>query len=157
MIEVIQACASPQSKWYNQVFATLRWLLPWHLAHTGATSREDANAFLDGYWTKYNEAFVAESEDDVFDPLNPYSLATLDGSLCLKEEKIVGCDNRVGYAGKQLQIPESDVEPRVSYEGQRVQIHEYEDGALTIMGSGNEVLGRFEIECSELTDQGERR
>ena len=143
LIEVVQACSSPASMRYNRAFGTLRWLLPQHLAQATATNRDDANTFLCRYWTTFNEAFAVECKDDVFDPLNPCSLATLDDSLCLKQSVIVGCDNRVRYAGRDLQIPEREGERRVSYQGQEVEIREFEDGGLAIMSGSKEVLGRL--------------
>lgn len=143
LIEVVQTCPSSVSMQHNQVFGTLRWVLPQHLARAKATTRNDANAYLCRYWTTFNEAFAVECKDDVFDPLNPCSLATLDDYLCLTESAIVGCDNRVRYAGRDLQIPERDGERRVSYQGQEVEIREFEDGSLAIVSGGKEVLGRL--------------
>ena len=143
LIEVEQACSSSASMQHNRVLRTLRWVLPQHLARAEATIREDANTFLCRYWKTFNEAFAVEGQDDVFDPLHPCSLAKLDDSLCLKESVIVGCDNRVRYAGRDLQIPDREGERRVSYQGQEVEIREFEDGSLAIVSGGKEVLGRL--------------
>ena len=137
VIEVVRSPPPPASKRCNRVFATLRWLLPWQLAHAQTTKPSDANKFLRRYWPRFNGAFALKCEGDEFDPLRDSAIEGLDDILCLKERVVVRCDNCV-YGGRQLQMPTS--EPGVTYEGQEVDVYEYEDGRIVIR-SGSDVVG----------------
>ena len=138
--EVVRSPLSPASKRYKRVFAALRWLLPWHLAHTRTTSMSDGNAFLRRYWPRFNEVFAVQCQDDAFDPLGDWAVAGLDQVLCLKERVVIRCDNSVQYRGRRLQIRTD--ERGVTYEGQDVDVYEYEDGRLVIK-CGRDVVARF--------------
>ena len=140
LIDVVRLSPLQGPNRTNRVLTTLRWLLPWQLAHTQITSLSDANRFLHRYWPRFNEAFAVTCHDDQFEPLAPETIAVLDnGVFCLKGSVVVGRDNCVVHDDRRLHVPTA---VRTGLCGQEVTICEYEDGALAIM-DGLEVLVRY--------------
>ena len=79
----------------------------------------------------------------------PY-VGPLDDILCVQEERVVGNDNTVRYAGCVLQIPEQ--RHRRHFVKASVRVHEYPDGRLAIF-HGPRRLADYEADGT-LIDHG---
>ena len=82
-------------------------------------------------------AVEAAEPGDAFVPF----VGDLASILCVQEDRVVGRDNTVRYAGLELQIPES--RHRQHYVKVRVRVHAYEDGTLALF-HGPRCLARYD-------------
>jgi transposase len=125
------AAYSPQARGRSErVFRTLQDRLPKELALAGIDTLEAANTWLRDVWlAEYNARFAiaAESEGSAF-------VADRAGlwreTLCVQEDRTVGNDNTVKWAGMRLQLPESRLRPH--FVRTTVRIHQYPDGTLAV-------------------------
>jgi len=128
-IEVITS-SSPQALGRSgRLLRTLKDRLGKELGGAGISGIAEANAFLRGYWPRFNAVFALEprNESGGFDPLVPDLKRSLDLVFCLKETVTIGRGGQVAYRGRVLQIP-ADVRCRDS--GEEAEVREYEDGSL---------------------------
>jgi transposase InsO family protein len=113
----------------ERLFGTLQSRLPPLMRQEGIVSIEAANRWLATvYIARHNARFAvpAAEEGTAFVPF----LGALDDVLCVQEERVVGNDNTVRYAGRVLQIPEQ--RHRRHFVKASVRVHEYPDGRLAI-------------------------
>jgi hypothetical protein len=68
-------------------------------------------------------------------------------TLCVIEERVVGNDNTVAWAGRRLQIPPSRLKPH--FVKASVRVHEYPDGAVSIF-LGPHRLASFDARGAEI-------
>ena len=125
------AAYSPQARGRSErVFLTLQDRLPKEFKMAGIGTVEAANQWLrDHFIADYNTRFAvgAEQEGSAF-------VADTAGAwreiLCVQEERTVGNDNTVKWAGLSLQLPPSRLRPH--FAKTRVKIHAYSDGTLAL-------------------------
>jgi hypothetical protein len=113
----------------ERLFGTLQSRLPPLMRQEGIVSIEAANRWLATvYIARHNARFAvpAAEEGTAFVPF----VGALDDVLCVQEERVVGNDNTVRYAGRVLQIPEQ--RHRRHFVKASVRVHEYPDGRLAI-------------------------
>lgn len=122
---------SPEARGRSErAFRTHQGRLPQELAKAGITNMEDANRYLEQvYLPRFNAEFMvkAAAEGSAF---IPYIGNNLPDVLCEQQERIVGNDNCVSFAGMKLQIPADDA--RYHYVRVVVRVHRYVDGMLSI-------------------------
>jgi transposase len=132
---------SPQGRGrMERVFGTLQNRLPQALRLAGISTLEAANRYLaEVYVAEHNARFAIEAAEpgDAFVPF----VGDLASILCVQEDRVVGRDNTVRYAGLVLQIPES--RHRQHYVKARVRVHEHEDGTLSLF-HGPRCLARYD-------------
>jgi transposase len=124
----------------ERVFGTLQGRLPQMLRLAGVDTIEDANRYLaEVYVAEHNARFAVEAVErgDAFVPF----VGDLASILCVQEDRVVGRDNTVRYAGLVLQIPES--RHRQHYVKVQVRVHEHEDGTLALF-HGPRCLARYD-------------
>jgi transposase len=132
---------SPQGRGrMERVFGTLQGRLPQMLRLAGIDNVADANRCLaEVYVAEHNARFAVEAAEpgDAFVPF----VGDLASILSVQEDRVVGRDNTVRYAGLELQIPES--RHRQHYVKARVRVHEHADGSLALF-HGPRCLARYD-------------
>ena len=124
----------------ERVFGTLQNRLPQVLRLAGISGLDAANRYLaEVYVAEHNARFAVQAAEcgDAFVPF----VGDLANILCVQEERVVGRDNTVRYAGLVLQIPQS--RHRQHYVKARVRVHEQEDGSLALF-HGPRCLARYD-------------
>lgn len=135
-VEVIHAL-SPQAKGrVERLFGVLQDRLVKEMRLQGIKTKDEANAFLETYWPRYNEKFrvCPANETDVHVRLPDHY--DLDKYLCIKDQRTVRNDNTIAYKQKLYQLEEND--------SRKVNIEERIDGSLLII-SRNKALKYKEI------------
>ena len=135
---------SPQARGrMERVFGTLQQRLPPELRRAGVGTMAAANAYLrESFVPAYNARFgkPAAEEGTAFVAC-PWGDAALRDVLSVQEDRQVGRDNCVSWAGRSLQIPPQ--RHRHHYVRARVRVHEYPDGTLAIF-DGPRCLVRYD-------------
>lgn len=125
------ASYSPQARGRSErAFRTLQDRLPKELRLAGIDDVEAANRWLrEHYIGEYNKAFAIapEQEGSAFVPDRELAWREI---LCVIEERTVGNDNTIAWAGRTLQLPESRLRPH--FVKARVRVHEYPDNTVSI-------------------------
>lgn len=137
----------------ERVFGTLQDRLVAELRLAGVTTVEAGNAYLrEVFVPDYNARFgkPAAAEGTAF---VAYEGAALAEVLCLQEDRQVGRDNCVAWAGRSLQIPPQ--RHRQHYVRATVRVHAYPDGRLAIF-DGPRCLARYDRDGALLAEP-ERR
>jgi transposase InsO family protein len=133
---------SPQARGRSErLFSTLQDRLPKELTLAGVADVEAANRFIrDVYLPAHNARFASPPEiaESAFVPAEAAQLAE---ALCSEEERVVGRDNTVAYAGLRLQLPQSPL--RAHYVKARVKLRHYPDGTLALF-HGPRCLARYD-------------
>jgi transposase len=134
---------SPEARGRSErMFGTLQDRLPKELKRAGIRDIEAANRFIrDVYLPAHNARFArpaALPESAFVAVRDPAGLADI---LCVEEERIVGRDNTVGYAGRKLQLPQSPA--RAHYVKARVKVRHYPDGMLALF-HGPRLLAHYD-------------
>lgn len=123
---------SPEARGRSErLFGTLQGRLVRELADAGITEMGAANRYLQEiYIPAHNTRFAvaAEEPESAFVALADPGMLT--DILCHQEERVVGRDNTVRFAGLVLQIPESPGRPH--FVKARLRVHRYPDGRLAI-------------------------
>ncbi len=140
------AAYSPQARGRSErVFLTLQDRLPKEFALAGIGTVEAANRWLrDSFIAEHNARFAvgAEQEGSAF-------VADSAGAwreiLCVQEERTVGHDNTVKWAGLSLQLPPSRL--RAHFAKTTVKLHAYPDGSTAVFW-GPHRLGDYDAEGS---------
>ena len=148
-IEVIPS-SSPQALGRSgRLLRTLKDRLGNELTSADISEIAEANAFLRGYWPRFNAVFAVEPRDEGggFDPLVADLKRSLDEVFCLKETVTIGPGDHVAYRGRVLQIP-ADV--RGCNSGAEAEVREYADGSLAVY-RGRRNLGTFD-RCGRLLE-----
>ena len=123
----------------ERLWGTLQKRLPPLLRIEGVVDIAAANRWLaEVYLADHNARFAvsAAEEGSAFVAF----VGTVDDTLCIQEERVVGHDNTVRYEGRILQIPEQS--HRRHFVKAKVRVHEYPDGALAIF-HGPRRLARY--------------
>ena len=130
-IEVIPSSSPRALGRSGRLLRTLKDRLGKELAGDDISEIAEANAFLRGYWPRFNTLFAVEprNESGGFDPLLPDLKRSLDEVFCLKETVTIGLGDQVAYRGRVLQIP-ADV--RCGKSGAKAEVREYADGSLAV-------------------------
>jgi hypothetical protein len=125
------ASYSPQARGRSErAFRTLQDRLPKELRLVGIDDVEAANRWLrEHYIGEYNKAFAIapEQEGSAFVPDRTEAWREI---LCVIEERTVGNDNTIAWAGRRLQLPESRLRPH--FVKARVHLHEYPDNSVSV-------------------------
>jgi hypothetical protein len=106
----------------ERAFRTLQDRLPKELRLVGINDVEVANCWLrEHYIGEYNKAFAIapEHEGSAFVPDRAEAWREI---LCVIEERTVGNDNTIAWAGRRLQLPESRLRPH--FVKARVHLHD---------------------------------
>ena len=125
-VEVIHA-HSPQAKGrIERLFGTLQDRLVKEMGLRGIETLEEANRFLEEYWTIYNRKFAvqARGKGDLHRSL-PRGL-NLDNILCVKAGRALRNDFTVAYNKKLYQIEDP-------IRAGQVKVHERPDGSIVIL------------------------
>jgi transposase len=125
------AAYSPQARGRSErVFRTLQDRLPKELRLAGIDDVEAANRWLrEHYIDQHNRAFAIapEQEGSAFVPDRAEAWREI---LCVIEERTVGNDNTIAWAGRRLQLPESRLRPH--FVKARVHVHQYPDNTVSV-------------------------
>lgn len=125
----------------ERVFGTLQQRLPPELRVAAITTKDAANLYLrESFVPAYNARFgkPAAEEGSAF---VAYTGGPLRDVLCVQEDRLVGRDNCVSWAGKSVQIPAQ--QHRHHYVRATVTLHVYPDGTLAIF-DGPRCLARYD-------------
>ncbi len=135
------AAYSPEARGRSErMFGTLQDRLIKELALAGITDMETANAWIKtDYLPAHNQRFMAVPAlpDSAFVTTEA---SRLTEALCHEDERTVGRDNTISWAGMCLQLPESPL--RRHYVKAKVKVHAYPDGTLAVL-HGPRVIGRY--------------
>jgi hypothetical protein len=132
----------------ERLFGTLQSRLPPLLRQEGLASIEAANRWLATVYIPHHNARFAVSAAEAGTTFVPF-VGALDDILCVQEERVVGKDNTVRYAGRVLQIPEQ--RHRRHFVKVTVRVHEDPEGRLAIF-HGPRRLAEYEADGT-LIDQ----
>jgi hypothetical protein len=136
------AAYSPQARGRSErMFGTLQDRLIKELQRAGVRELETANQWIrEAYLPRHNARFAkpAAVPEKAFVAVDPELVSEI---LCVEEERVVGRDNTVAYAGLKLQLPESGI--RAHYVKARVKVREYPDGTLAVL-HGPRCLCRYD-------------
>jgi len=113
----------------ERLFGTLQSRLPPLMRQEGLASIEAANRWLATVYIPHHNARFAVAPAEEGTAFVPF-VGVLDDILCVQEERVVGNDNTVRYAGRVLQIPEQ--RHRRHFVKANVRVHEHPDGRLAI-------------------------
>ena len=122
---------SPQARGRSErAFRTLQDRLPKELRLAGIRDVEAANRWLrEHYIGEYNKAFAVapQQQDSAFVPDRAAAWREI---LCVIEERTVGNDNTIAWAGQRLQLPESRLRPH--FVKATVRVHDYPDHSVSV-------------------------
>jgi len=115
---------SPQAKGrIERSFLTAQDRLVKHLRLAKISTLSDANKFLETeYWPEWNEHFarpVAEFPNHHRALTEPLDLAAI---LCHVEERVIGNDYTLSFAGRRYQIPRSEVQAGMRRQRMRMEL-----------------------------------
>jgi hypothetical protein len=122
------------------MFGTLQDRLIKELTLAGITDIETANAWIKSdYLPAHNNGFIAVPTlpDSAFVTTEA---SRLTEALCLENDRTVGRDNTISWAGICLQLPESPL--RRHYVLAKVKVHAYPNATLAVL-HGLRVIGRY--------------
>ena len=132
---------SPEARGRSErMFGTLQSRLPKELAEAGIATIAAANRFLqEVYVPAHNRRFSVPAAEpgSAFVPVAGVALAEI---LCCQEERVVGHDNTVRFAGLVLQIPPHPW--RCHFVRAGVRVHRYPDDSLALF-LGPRCIGRY--------------
>jgi transposase len=134
------ASYSPEARGrMERLFGTLQGRLPQELRVAEITTIEAANRFLKEHFVPAHNARFAVPATEPGSAFVPY-VGDLAEVLCVQEERVVGNDNCVRYAGLSLQIPAQT--HRHHFVRVKVRVHGYPDGRLAVF-HGPRCLARY--------------
>jgi len=142
------AAYSPEARGRSErLFRTLQDRVPKELRLAGIRTMAAANAWFKAhYMAEHNRQFAVQPEAD-----GTAFVADREGAwrdiLCVIEERVVGNDNTVAWAGRRLQLPPSRLRPH--FVRAKVQVRSYPDGTLAV-DLGPHRLARFGADGSEV-------
>jgi transposase len=125
------ASYSPQARGRSErAFRTLQDRVPKELRLARIRDVEAANRWLrEHYIGAYNKAFAIEPEQDAT-AFVPDRAGAFREILCVIEERTVGNDNTIAWAGHRLQLPKSRLRP--NFVKAVVRVHEYPDQTVSV-------------------------
>jgi hypothetical protein len=113
----------------ERLFGTLQSRLPPLMRQEGLASIVAANRWLATVYIPHHNARFAVAAAEAGTAFVPF-VGALDDILCVQDERVVGHDNTVRYAGCVLQIPEQ--RHRRHFVKATVRVHAYPDGRLAV-------------------------
>ena len=126
----------------ERVFGTLQQRLPPELRRAGAGTLEAGNRYLrERFVPAYNARFGKPAAEEGTAFVAYAGGVSLRDVLSVQEDRVVGRDNCVAWAGRSLQIPAQ--RHRRHYVRATVRVHEYPDGTLAIF-DGPRCLVRYD-------------
>jgi transposase len=142
------AAYSPQARGRSErLFRTLQDRLPKELRLAGIDTIDAANAWFKAHYiAEHNRLFAIAPEEDgtAFVPDREGAWRDI---LCVIEERVVGNDNTLAWAGRRLQLPPNRLRPH--FVRAKVQVREYPDGSLAV-DLGPHRLARYGADGSEV-------
>ena len=132
----------------ERLFGTLQSRLPPLMRLEGLASIAAANHWLATVYIPHHNARFALAAAEAGTAFVPF-VGALDDIMCVQDERVVGHDNTVRYAGCVLQIPEQ--RHRRHFVKVTVRVHAYPDGRLAVF-HGPRRLADYEPEGA-LIDQ----
>lgn len=124
---------SPQARGrVERLWGTLQDRLVSELRLEGASTLDEANAYLPAFIARFNARFAHEARESETDWLK--APADLDWFLCAKYARIVGNDNTVRLGGRVIDVPPAP--HRATYARARVEVHELSSGEVRIIYQG---------------------
>jgi transposase len=141
-VEVIHA-QSPQAKGrIERLFGVFQDRLVKEMRLRGITTKGQANEFLEGYLSRYNERFrVCPANETDVHVLLPGHI-DLDRYLCIKRERTIRKDNTIALDGRLYQLEERG--------GKKVVVEERIDGSLLVISNG------MALKYKEITERPQR-
>ncbi|MCA1850214.1 MAG: ISNCY family transposase [Acidobacteria bacterium] len=135
---------SPQAKGrIERLWGVLQDRLVVELRLAGVTTLGQANALLDRYLPAHNRRFAVAPREQAAVWRPAPDARRLDRVLCLKEQRVVGRDHVVSFAGLSLQVPRS--RKFFSLAGRRVDVLQLRDRSIEVH-HGGEAVARFSHE-----------
>jgi transposase len=145
------AAYSPEARGRSErMFGTLQDRLIKELALARITDIETANNWITtDYLPTHNKRFMAVPAlpDSAFVKTEASRLIE---ALCTEDDRTVGRDNTISWAGMCLQLPESPL--RRHYVQAKVKVHAYPNGTLAVL-HGPRVIGRYSGDGVLLTEE----
>jgi len=149
-VEVIHAL-SPQAKGrIERLFGVLQDRLVKEMRLRGIKTKEEANAFLEEYLSRYNERFKVCPANAADAHVKLPNSVDLDRYLCIKRKRTISNDNTIALDGRLYQLEERG--------GKNVVVQERLDGSLRMISKGaalkyKEITERPKKEVVSKTDQ----
>lgn len=135
---------SPQAKGrIERLWGVLQDRLVVELRLAGAATLEEANRLLDRYLPGHNRRFAVAPREQAAVWRQAPDARTLDRTLCLKEQRVVGRDHIVSFEGLVLQVPPS--RKFFSLAGRRVDVLQLRDHSIELH-HGGQLVARFSYE-----------
>jgi hypothetical protein len=142
-VHISKAC-SPQAKGrVERLWGVLQDRLVVELRLAGVATLAGANALLDRCLPAHNLRFTVPPRERVAVWRPAPEARRLDRVLCLKDQRVVGRDHVVSFAGLALQVPRS--RKFFSLAGQRVDVLQLRDQSIEVH-HGGEAVARFSRE-----------
>lgn len=139
---------SPEARGRSErMFATLQDRLVKELAHAGIGDIETANRWIREVYLPAHNARFAKPAAVAEKAFVAADTEVLRETLCSEDQRVVGRDNTVAYAGLRLQLPHSRT--RAHYVKASVKVREYPDGTLAIF-HGPRRLARYDGQGNEI-------
>lgn len=139
---------SPQARGRSErLFGTWQGRLPQELRLAGIRTLEQANRFLQQHWIGFHNRRFAVSAAQSGSAFLPTLRADLPRIFSWQYERVVGRDNTVAFARRQLQIQRQKF--RWSLAGCRVQVCRHLDQTITLY-YGPHQLGRYDSQGQPL-------
>jgi transposase len=134
---------SPEARGRSErMFGTLQDRLIKELAKAGIDTIEAANVWIrDVYLPAHNARFAKPPALPESAFVTVGDKTSLVEALCVEEERVVGRDNTVSFAGLKLQLSASPLRPH--YVKAKVRVHQYPDGALAVF-HGPRLIARYD-------------
>jgi len=137
----ISKAYSPQAKGrIERLWGVLQDRLVVELRLASVSTLAGANAMLDRYLPGHNRRFAVAPREQAAVWRQAPDARTLDRTLCLKEQRVVGRDHVVSFEGLALQVPPS--RKFFSLAGRRVDVLELRDQSIELH-HGGEAVARF--------------
>jgi transposase len=140
----ISKAYSPQAKGrIERLWGVLQDRLVVELRLAGASTLTEANRLLDRYLPGHNRRFEVAPREQAAVWRQAPDARRLDRILCPKEQRVVGRDHVVSFAGLELQVPRS--RKFFSLAGRRVDVLQLRDQSIEVH-HGGEPVARFSRE-----------
>ena len=139
---------SPQARGRGErFFGTWQGRLPNELKLEGIKTIPDANQYIrESFLPWYNKNLSVQPEQKG-SAFTPCQRKNLDYVFCVKEQRIVNCDNTVQWKKLLLQIEPSEL--RISFAKCRVIVCEHFNNTLSVL-YGHHLIGRYDLEGQPL-------
>lgn len=138
----------------ERFFETWQDRLPKELKLHGINSMEGANRYIEEIFIPWHNQTLVVEPLEKGSAFSPYHGRDLGFVFCIKEQRVVNCDNTVEWRTKVLQIEPSTL--RVSFAKCKVTVCEHLDGSLSVL-YGPQLVGRFDASGNPLIHKNSQR